>query len=584
MTYKYFIDLEWIPLNSCDLKRTRTNVSLSQIRRPEIVSIIRDKVFEVSDPFLFYTTESCKYEYIVYEFDNVRVVKYRKAGSNDAFKMCIKTKELNIKFLELLAISKEKTSISDVRKYNSNIFSDIEKPMFIRFDYNYIADIIGVAGKIYLSLGLTDNFILIGKSTINFRAKVQVNFVDLLTSRCMIQLVIFDVYQYGDILLRDPWEDRSKYVDLILNQFNSSDPNLIIKVRSFEFSDPKERSIVIDNDSYQYMEKNPETSVTCQAQTLKSQLQFSDGVFDIDEKTFRQSLTIKDGEIIKYCPATKTITEYHACDAMILDRIGTFKFFQWNEIHDQKSFHTKRTLIKTYATGKILIVSENMPNIFDLEYDSCPRLIKDQPIIEQYHTIIVDSNIKWQSEIESMGKKIILFNPDQTWEFKDAGEKTFVFLVGTIGSGKSALIRKVRTLFNMSGGLFIAQIDKLVENDVQFIVSPTLETYWKLRKEIYNAHMDQLIGQSIMQSNSIILETTNVNDDYVKWLKSYGYKVAVVIVNESYEKTCENIRIRNQTKLRKTHLSQEDYDLFEHNISNYVKSADYVKYIKPEYS
>ena len=98
----------------------------------------------------------------------------------------------------------------------------------------------------------------------------------------------------------------------------------------------------------------------------------------------------------------------------------------------------------------------------------------------------------------------------------------------------------------MSGGLFIAQIDKLVENDVQFIVNPTLETYWKLRKEIYDSHMDQLIGQSIMQNNSIILETTNVNDDYVKWLKSYGYKVAVVIVNESYEKICENIGHRFQ--------------------------------------
>ena len=164
--YKYFIDLEWIPLNSCDLKNVRTKINLSQIRRPEIVGIVNGyggKVFEVSDPFLFYTTELDKYEYAVYEFDNVRVVKYRKFSSNDAFKMCIKSTVLNIKFLELLTISKEKVSISSIRKFNSNIFNDIEKPIFIRYDYNYVADLIGVNGQIHLSLGLTDHFILIGR-------------------------------------------------------------------------------------------------------------------------------------------------------------------------------------------------------------------------------------------------------------------------------------------------------------------------------------------------------------------------------------------------------------------------------------
>jgi hypothetical protein len=237
---------------------------------------------------------------------------------------------------------------------------------------------------------------------------------------------------------------------------------------------------------------------------------------------------------------------------------------------------TKSTVINTYASGNVLIlIRSGCFGNLDIDYDITPPESSEE--MEKYHTIVTDS----EADFEQMKTKKVIFLKDGTWRLQDNGQKTFVFIVGTIGSGKSALIRKIRSLINMSGGIFIAQIDKLIESDIEFITNPDTETYWKLRKDIYNEHMDQLIGQSILQSNSIILETTNVNPQYIDWIKSYGYSVVVAVVEEAYETICENIKIRNQTKIRKTNLSREDYDAFIANIPTYTKSADQVFYIRP---
>ena len=623
--YRYFIDLEWIPIEDTDLKRKRYAINLSQIRRPEIVGIVNGyggKIYEVSDPFLFYVNEAGQYEYFVYEIEleigKLRVVKYCKIDSNQSFKMCIKSTTFDIHILKLLSNIKDKASISEIKSFNSNTYYEIEKPIFVERVYNGTADIIGYENSgIYLSIGANDNFINIGKSSINFRAKVQIQWLDFLKPKPTIKLSIFDIYQIQGQIMRTIYSERIKYVGLIIEQLNKT-PIVTLDIQPLKFLDANNESskIIIDDDNLQYLGWSKEIAIHAQFKRTsnETQLRLSDGYVDV--KLNDPNL---ENEIVAYIPSSHTLLK-PKYDVMTLDRYKTFRFAQKPENYDvallnksdasKNALFNKRNLIKTYATGKILVVSEHQINIPDLEYDERKRLTEDlkdnrsiviqdelqtssnitevRKIVSNYHTIVIDYNSEWRSEIEEIAKelsqKIVLFSSGYRWEFKDGGEKTFVFLVGTIGSGKSALIRKVRSMFNMSGGLFVAQIDKLIEHDIEFVTNPDTITYWKLRKELYNSHMDQLIGQSIQLNNSIILETTNVNPEYVTWLKSYGYKVAVVIVNESYENIVENIKIRNQTKIRKTVLSAEEYEAFQSNISTYIKNADYVHYIKPDYS
>jgi hypothetical protein len=605
--YKYFIDLEWIPIEDTILKRRRYAINLSQIRRPEIVGIINGyggKIYEVSDPFLFYVNESGQYEYFVYEIEleigKLRVVKYRKLDSNQSFKMCIKSTTLDIHILKSLSIIKDKTSISEIKSFNSNTYYEIEKPIFVERGFDGTADIIGYENSgIYLSIGTTDNFINIGKSSINFRAKAQIQWVDFLKSKPTIKLSIFDIYQIQGQIMRTTYSERIKYVGLIIEQLNKTQV-IPIDIQPLKLLDANNESpkIIIDDEKLQYLGWSKEIAIHAQYKKSsgETQLRLSDGYVDV-----KMNDPNLENEIITYIPSSHTMLK-SSPDILTLDRYKTFRFVQKPENYDigllnktdlsKNALFNKRNLIKTYATGKILVVSEHQINILDLEYDELQKLPFDimevRKIVSNYHTIVIDYNSEWRSEIEEIAKehsqKIILFSSGYRWEFKDGGGKTFVFLVGTIGSGKSALIRKVRSMFNMSGGLFVAQIDKLIEYDIEFVTNPDTNTYWKLRKEIYNSHMDQLIGQSIQLNNSIILETTQVNPEYANWLKSYGYKVAVVIVNESYENIAENIKIRNQTKIRKTILSAEDYESFQANIPTYIKNADHVHYIKPDYS
>lgn len=579
--FKYYIELPWIPLKSCDLRSSRTKINVSKIRRPEIVKSCGAHIYEVSDPFLFYTDDEGVYEYIVYEFQLIRVVKFRKINSSESFKMCIKSKTSDLKFLNLIQ-TKDKPSLSKIIKYNSNIYYEIENPYFIDYAYEHVADLIGYEnGGMYLSLGNTNYFLQIGKSAMNFRAKVQANFIELIDD-VAIQLMIFDVYQWNGIILRDNWETRAKFITKIVDEINKQ-TTIKLKAKPFELLDAQsDHCIIIDNDKIQYMEYNINMPIFCQANTQVYQLKFKDGFVNVDEKTFGQPPICQNGEIIA-CSAENSpnIINPHACDVINLDKFSTFKFFSRKEVENDRNKFNKKTVIKSYAAGKTLVLTNTPFNIYEIEYDEFIDM--SEVDVQKYHTIVIDDDTKFLPDIEKFGKKIVLFNGN-TWEFKDAGEKTFIFLVGTIGSGKSVLIKKVRTLFNMSGGIFIAQIDKLIESDIEFIVNHDGENYWKLRNDIYNKLLDQLIGQSIVQSNSIILETTHVNNDFVNWLKQYGYKIVVVIVQESYEQTCENISIRNQTKSRKTVLSLEDYQKFEQSIPEFIKNADYVHYLKPEYN
>ena len=607
--YIYYIDLNWIPLNDIDLKRSRFKSGFSPIRKSEIVKSISDRIFEISDPFLFYTDIPGEYEWIVYEFDRFRVVKFR-LKNDDSFKLCIKSKDQSVKFVENIITNVGlKPSISKIKRFNSNIYYDFDKPIFISKYYNYTSDVIALNGKIYLSIGRTDYFIVIGKTDMKFHTKAQVNFVDLFDDNYLIQIILFDVYLFGEQYLRLPYLERLKYIDQLIKQ--EYFPN--IKIKSPELQEIQNRDetdkIIVDNDSFQYMEWSKENTVITQYKNNLSEeiLHFSDSIYEYRRSEKKDNQLLNDqfgnGSVVKYQPLSQNIIG-HSCDSMKLDSIKSCKYFSRYENYDldvllkisvRSILHIRKTIIKNYASGKILVITDFPLNIADLEYDELKTsdINDSQPLselkktLEKYHTIIIDKKHQianpFVTELINT-KKIILFNFDNSWEIKDVGQKTFIFLVGTIGSGKSALIRKVRTMVNMSGGIFIAQIDKLIENDVEFICSPTTETYWKLRNKIYNSYMDQLISQSIVQSNSIILETTNVNNEYVQWLKSYGYKIVIAIVNETYENICENIKTRNMLKDRKTALSKEEHFNFELNIRNYTKLADIVLNLKPEYS
>ncbi len=625
-SFRFYVELPWVPLNEVDLKRSRYKQGFSPIRRPEILRMMSDKIYEVSDPFLFYTDIEGEYEWIVYEFSTFRVVKFRLISSNE-FKMCIKSKVSNIKFLETLYLGTDlKVSIFRVKKFNSNIYNEFENSVTVSRTYNYICDLIGRQGKIYLSLGKTDQFLIIGKTNFAFHAKVQANFVDLFEKDYLIQIVIFDMYYFQDQYLRIPYLERIKFIDhlcgvdvknITANNFSLNQIECIscVKVKKYELCDIKDKNnkIIVDNDTFQYLEWSKEMSVIGQyiSKNNENVLRFDEGEYEI--KSSNQSdIKLSNGEVVKYIPSIFRITSI-ACDDMKIDNIKTCKFFSHSDNYDDEILQkisyknqiiNQKNIVKNYASGKTLVVGNPSLNIGELEYDEIldtnipSNILEIRKLGDKYHTIVIDKCNPMVPEFIEMKKKLILFKSNDKaidkidklsdnnpmYEFKDAGIKTFIFLVGTIGSGKSALIRKVRTMVNMSGYISIAQIDKLIEGDIEFMCKPDTETYWKLRNEIYNAHMDQLIGMSIVQSNSIILETTHVNNEYVQWLKSYEYKIVVAIVSDTYENICDNIKTRNMLKDRKTTLSKEEYLKFESSIIEYTRFADIVLNIKPEHS
>jgi hypothetical protein len=580
--YKYFININWFPIN--EPKTKRYNCIYCPIRRPEIISTVAgfNNIFEINDPFLFYCDESGEYEYMVYKFDNLRVVKFRRVNDN-AFKFCIKSTDLNIGFLKNLVPYKNSIALN-IKVFNPYKFYEIDNPIFVEHidKYEHCCDIAVDNGKLLLSLGETNSFISIGHSSINVKAKACVQF-----SNNSINISIFDIYLIDDKILNSKFTDRHKQLSNAVILFKLND-NIILSIAEIinltQLSNCVNLThlLIVDNDEIFYM--NWLFNPCIYAKINNSSIVLADGVI---ENFFKHSDDVKlNNQIVKINVINH---EYEpAYDRLTIDKFTLYKTFQ-NKDHLDIEFLkktnekylqnlNKQNLIKKYTAGKTLIVSDYIGKIHDIEYTEVKSLPADdnelKVLLSKYHTVVIDGKNHYNQKIESFGNKLLLLSG--AFDFKDAGQKTFVFLLGCIGSGKSALVKKVRESLNMSGGIFVAQIDKLVEKNIEYIINPSEETYFKLRNSFYNNHMDDLMGQAILNSESIILETTNVNNKYVEWLKNYHYRIVIVLVNESYENILQNISTRNITKLRKTSLTIEKYEEFQKNISTYTKNADQV--------
>jgi hypothetical protein len=581
-TYKYFIDIKWFPIT--EPESVRYNIIKSPVRKPEIVAIVPGfggKIFEVSDVFLFYCdTQSNEYEYAVYKFDNLRIVKYRPAGDGP-FRFCIKSTDLkfNLSANLLTRLTGHNTNIAaSIKPFNSYKFYEIENPVFVEHRYEHCCDVITDKGVLMLSLGETNTFISIGNASVNFKAKGCVQF-----SKSMINISLFDIYTVGDTILEPVYLERRPHLEQILSEIKSN-PN--VKISAADIINQNECNqhtmlLIIGGSEITYMSWS--RSPYIYAQLKSTSVVLADGII---EEFF--NVPAINPETIKL-NADKSYELIY--DRLVLDKFSLYKSYQNREILDPEfllktnpKYRTntdKRALIKKYASGNTLIVSDYISPMYDVEYTEIKSLPSDEKelsaLCTKYHTIILDGspddapdNLK-QAYFEQPNNKVLVL---PSGEFKDAGQKTFVFLLGCIGSGKSALIKKVRASLNMSGGIFIAQIDSLIEKDIMYITDPCEETYLKLRKAKYNEHLDHLIGSHMLALDSIILETTHVDNNYVAWLKTYGYHIVVALVNESYENITQNIRIRNLTKIRKTSLSLEKYEEFQKNIPTYVSCAD----------
>lgn len=576
--YKYFINITWFPINEPETKRY--NCISCPIRRPEIISTVagfNNNIFEISDPFLFYCDEAGEFEYMVYKFDNLRVVKFRRVNDN-AFKLCIKSTDLNIGFLKNLVPYQNSIALN-IKVFNPYKFYEIENPIFVEHidKYDHCCDIAVDNGKLLLSLGESNSFISIGQSSANAKAKAYVQFLNNI-----ICISLFDIYLFDDKILTDKFTDRHKHLSSASVLFKLNDNITLSIAKIVNLTQSCNKLLIVDNDEFSYM--NWSLNPCIYAKINKSSIVLDDGVI---ENFFKHEDVKLNNQIVKI---NVNNHEYEpAYDRLRLDKFNLYKSFQnkdqldvefLKKINDKylQNLH-KQKLIKKYTAGKTLIVSDHIGQIHDIEYTEIKSLPADdnelKALLSKYHTVIIDGKNHYNQKIESFGNKLLLMS-GAGFDLKDAGQKTFVFLLGCIGSGKSALVKKVRELLNMSGSIFVAQIDKLVEKNIEYIINPTEETYFKLRKEIYNEYMDNLIGQSICNSESIILETNNVNNEYVSWLKSYHYRIVIVLVNESYENIVKNISIRNTTKLRKTSLTIEKYEEFQKNISEYIKNADQV--------
>jgi len=586
-TYRYFIDIKWFPIT--EPESVRYNIIKSPVRRPEIVAIVPGfggKIFEVSDVFLFYCdTQSNEYEYAVYKFDNLRIVKYRPAGDGP-FRFCIKSTDLkfnlsaNSSINSLTHLVAFGTNIAaSIKQFNAYKFYEIENPVFVEHRYEHCCDVIADKGVLMLSLGETNTFISIGDASVNFKAKGCVQF-----SKSMINISLFDIYTVGDTILKPVYLERRPHLEQILSELKS---NPIVKISAADIINQNDCStqykmLIIGNNEITYM--NWSRSPYIYAQLKLTSVVLADGIIE----EFFNTPAINP-ETIKL-NVDKTYELVY--DRLVLDKFSLYKSYQNREIYDPEfllktnpKYQTnidKRALIKKYASGNTLIVSDYISPMFDVEYTEIKSLPSDEKelsaLCTKHHTIILDDASNGASNGSSddtkhtqLNNKVLIL---PSGEFKDAGQKTFVFLLGCIGSGKSALIKKVRASLNMSGGIFIAQIDSLIEKDIMYITDPCEETYLKLRKAKYNEHLDHLIGSHMLASDSIILETTHVDNNYVAWLKTYGYHTIVALVNESYENITQNIRIRNLTKIRKTSLSLEKYEEFQKNIPTYVSCAD----------
>lgn len=199
-------------------------------------------------------------------------------------------------------------------------------------------------------------------------------------------------------------------------------------------------------------------------------------------------------------------------------------------------------------------------------------------------TISANSDIPEHKDFR-LSEKILLDNNQVSDEYRDllntyvvvyskiTKEKPiFVFVVGLMGSGKSGFIHNIRNYIHPPTKLNVMSIDDEVNNFISFHLYNTAQMYSDIRKKI-DSQIDSRINAWIAAGESVVLETTKLDSDYVSHIKQ-THKVIAIICNVTLEKLKDNIEKRNARNIRKTEVSKETYDKFQESKKTYINLVD----------
>ena len=201
-------------------------------------------------------------------------------------------------------------------------------------------------------------------------------------------------------------------------------------------------------------------------------------------------------------------------------------------------------------------INEALPktNLILHEYFSMDKFINKPLIDSSLHARLVDYNIF------VISLDITKIKPE------------FIFVVGLMGSGKSRFIHQIRNYIHPPSSLNIINTDNMVTEYISYILYHNNDTYKTIRKTLDGIN-DQTISDLIDKKQSVVLETTHIDEDYVKKIKS-THKVIGIICNTSIDQIKLNIENRNVFNIRKTAFNEDQYKKFQADIKNYVGFID----------
>jgi hypothetical protein len=148
----------------------------------------------------------------------------------------------------------------------------------------------------------------------------------------------------------------------------------------------------------------------------------------------------------------------------------------------------------------------------------------------------------------------------------------FIFVVGVMGSGKSSFIRKIRNYIHPLHSINVITTDDLVTSTITYQLYNN-EKHYKMIRETIDKKNDEKINQLIKDGQTIILETTHVNEDYANDIKK-THDIVIIVCNTSLGEIKNNIEARNVRNIRKTVFSPESYEKLQHTIPKYKKIAN----------
>lgn len=145
----------------------------------------------------------------------------------------------------------------------------------------------------------------------------------------------------------------------------------------------------------------------------------------------------------------------------------------------------------------------------------------------------------------------------------------FVFVVGLMGSGKSRLINQIRNFIHPSSALHTISIDAEVLKYISYQLYADIDTYKEIRR-VLDPIIDKKINSLIASKQSLLLETTHIDEKYATEIEK-THKTIAVICNTDFSQIEMNIEMRNKVNIRKTDIDKERYQKFQNEISTYPK-------------